>query len=708
MNPMYNSSGRWRRVLVPEALFTAGVYVLLLALFAVLRLLLLWRNASMAQQIPAELLTKSFWVGLRFDLAVSSYLLIPFFLLLLVLRGRKRVWLLAGLAAVVGGVIFSSLAEIEFYRELEFRFNTVVFEYLNHPRIVAGMAWEGYPVLRYLLVWSALLSLFAGACSWLYRRILLPAPPAKGASAILARTMGVTLMLAMMVFASRGGFTHEPLRWGDAFFSEEPFANDLALNGIFTMGRSVLEKASGRDKVWTGTLAADEARRLTRQMLLLPHETDLSSADHPILRRESRPADAAPLLRRDPTRPMNVVVILMESFAGRHTGALGAPGGITPDFDALSCQGILFERAFSNGTHTHQGVFASLASFPNLPGFEYLMKTMEAKQEFSGLPSLLNRQGYQTIFLYNGLFSWDNKEGFFRQHGMDRFIGRESYVNPTFVDPVWGVSDYDVLMRANEEFKAMAAKGPFFGAILTLSNHSPFNLPDPLPFARITAGDDLEPRLNSMRYADWALGEFFRQAQREEWFQNTLFVLTGDHGFGSPPALTEMRLDRQHVPLLFYSPALDPAAIGHRRTVASQVDIGASVLGLLGLEVPHQAWGRNLFDPGLADEGFAVVKPSGGDDLVALIEGDYVLIREPKGNTLLYRCDFGFPPRVDLLPKEREAERREAMLKRMQAYVETGLLSLRDRKLGVPEEMKKIGRITPKAFRPYNPPETTL
>jgi phosphoglycerol transferase MdoB-like AlkP superfamily enzyme len=123
---------------VPEALFTVGVYALLLALFAVLRLLLLWRNAHMAKQIPAGLLVQSFWVGLRFDLAVSSYLLIPFFLLLLVLRGRQRVRLLAGLSAVVGGVIFLSLAEIEFYRELEFRFNTVAFEYLNHPRIVAG------------------------------------------------------------------------------------------------------------------------------------------------------------------------------------------------------------------------------------------------------------------------------------------------------------------------------------------------------------------------------------------------------------------------------------------------------------------------------------------------------------------------------------------------------------------------------------------
>jgi len=70
--------------------------------------------------------------------------------------------------------------------------------------------------------------------------------------------------------------------------------------------------------------------------------------------------------------------------------------------------------------------------------------------------------------------------------------------------------------------------------------------------------------------------------------------------------------------------------------------------------------------------------------LVALIEGEYVLVREPKGNPLLYRCDFGFPPQVELLGRGAEAERRAAMLKRMQAYVETGLLALRGRRLGVP------------------------
>jgi hypothetical protein len=220
---MNTSPIRRCRLLAPEILFTSGIYIVLLALFSILRLLLLWRNSGMVRDISPELLINSFGVGLRFDLAVGSYLLLPLFLLLPALRGRGRVWLLRGFSALVGAVMLLGLVEIEFYRELEFRFNTVVFEYLNHPRIVAGMAWDGYPVLRYMLVWTGLTALFACACYGLYRRILLPSSPVKGAPAVLARATGLMLMLTLMIFGSRGGFAHEPLRWGDAFFSEEPW-----------------------------------------------------------------------------------------------------------------------------------------------------------------------------------------------------------------------------------------------------------------------------------------------------------------------------------------------------------------------------------------------------------------------------------------------------------------------------------------------------
>ncbi len=662
-----------KRVLLPEIRFVAGIYLLLLIVFGVLRGLLLMRNSLHATGIEQLTLAKSFLVGMRFDLAISSYLLIPFYLCLILSPFRWRKALMSGFCALIGLFIISGLAEIEFYRELEMRFNTLVFEYMSHPKIVAGMVWEGYPIFRYLLVWALLFVFFSAGMRWLSNKVGLQTR-GSGPSAWFSRTVLSVVFVAVMIIGARGGLASTPLRWGDAFFSEDAFANNLALNGVYTLGRSALEKITGGQQFWLKAMPRDEALQTTKSMLFLPHEKDLSSPEYPLLRQEAN-------ISVGEQQPVNVVVILIEGFSGRHVGALGAPFSLTPDFDALSREGLLFDHVFSNGTHTHQGVFASLAGFPNLPGFEYLMKTMEANQGFSGITSVLEPLGYGTVFLYNGLFSWDNKEGFFRQHGIHRFIGRHEYVNPTFVDPVWGVSDYDVFMRANDEFRDLAEKGPFFGAILTLTNHSPFNLPDPLPFEKILTGNSFEGRANSMRYADWALGEFFKKARNEKYFENTLFVVTGDHGFGTAPAITGMQLDRFHVPLLFYSPKLLSLRGERRSMIASQVDIGPTILGLLGSNRPHQAWGRNLLSVAPGDQGFAMIKPSGGKEEVALIEGDLLLMRAPKGKAVLYKYSLDFPPVSERIE---DPQKVKEMDHRLKAYVETGLLNLKERRVGLP------------------------
>jgi phosphoglycerol transferase MdoB-like AlkP superfamily enzyme len=645
--------------------------------------MLLAGNWQFASTTPHFTLAQSFWVGFRFDLAVSAYLLIPLLVVLFLWRGPKRYWPVLIFCVLAGAIIFGGIAEIEFYREFESRFNALVFEYLSHPKIVAGMIWAGYPVLRYSLLWLAVTVFFLILVAALYRRyIKRPDAPDRQRRGI-AETAWAVCALALLVFAARGGFTGEPLRWGDAFFSNSTFANHLALNGTFTLGRSAWDKIYGKQKSWVRSMPEEAAVAEVRRMLFLPNEIDLSREGYPLLRSEAPPF--APRLPKTTVSqaPVNVVLILQESLSSRFVGALGAPYGVTPDFDRLAEQGVLFERAFSNGTHTHQGVFASLTSFPNLPGYEYLMKMMEANQDFSSLPGFLQQRGYQTVFLYNGLFSWDNKEGFFRQHGISRFIGSKDYENPTFIDPVWGVSDYDVYMRANQEFKRMARQGPFFAVILTLTNHSPFNLPDPLPFEPFSGKKS--GRLNGLRYADWAMGEFFKKAADEAYFSNTLFVITGDHGFSTAPMVTPMLLSRFSVPLLFYSPSLLGTEPRRFETVASQVDIVPSVLGLLGDDTPHQCWGRNLFAVSQGDPGFAVIKPSGGEDEAAIIEGDHILIKYPDKRSELYRFSLQIPFDVSPDVYLEEPERAADLENRLRAYVQTGILLLRRRSVGTPQ-----------------------
>jgi hypothetical protein len=115
------------------------------------------------------------------------------------------------------------------------------------------------------------------------------------------------------------------------------------------------------------------------------------------------------------------------------------------------------------------------------------------------------------------------------------------------------------------------------------------------------------------------------------------------------------------------------------------VDIGPSILGLLNVDTAHQGWGRNLFDRGLMDDGFAVIK-AGGENRVGLVKGEYLLIDLPGEEPYLSRYGLGFPPEYSLVPSYREPRRRGIMSRMLRGYVEAGLLALRGRKLGIPKK----------------------
>jgi phosphoglycerol transferase MdoB-like AlkP superfamily enzyme len=370
----------------------------------------------------------------------------------------------------------------------------------------------------------------------------------------------------------------------------------------------------------------------------------------------------------------------MESLAGHAVGALGAGGNITPEFDKLAGEGLLFSRFFSNGTHTHQGMFASMGCFPNLPGFEYLMQTPEGGNWFSGLPQLLSARQFDNLYVYNGDFAWDNQYGFFGRQGIRNFIGRNEFVNPLVSDPTWGVSDQDMFERAAEELAKKGAGGkPFYAVLQTLSNHTPYPLPAKLPVEPVTGRGALDQHLTAMRYADWALGRFFEKARKAPYFKETLFVIVGDHGFANEGQLTEMNLARFNVPLLLIAPGIREKFGAMRQTVGSQVDIVPTIMGRLGGSVRHQCWGRDLLNLPAGDPGYAVVKPSGGEQVVAIFAGNKLLVQaksvEPKVYSYLLGSDWS-ASLVEHAPEEAD------MKHRLEAYLQTATRSLLENTAG--------------------------
>jgi phosphoglycerol transferase MdoB-like AlkP superfamily enzyme len=618
------------------------------------------------------------WHGIPFDMAIATWLVTPF-ALWWIWRPKPKpaeritAFAIFGLTSLLG--IFMLIAEVEFFKEFQMRLGPLAFEYFStneeHNAIIAEMVWNGYPVVHWTLACLAIAALFI----WFNRRLF--SIPRMAHSAAI-RGASTFLLLALGVILIRGGFRGAPLRWGDAYFSENTYANQMSFNGLWAALDALRHSSKDltESKEWKEHLTLEEAIRISRETVLLPGETLIEPEKFPLLR-TSPPNNA--LVRP----PKNVVLVIMESFTARYNDALGAGFGATPNFAELARDGVLFDRAFSASTHTAPGVFATLCSFPILPDAGYVMKTMLGQQQFRSLPQVFAESGRETLFLYNGLFSWDNKEGFFRHQGMQRFIGCEDYIDPTFVDPAWGVCDHDVFNRAIGEFNAFSnKKQPFFSVVLTLSNHSPFNLPVVPGLKPLNFDGQQGDRLRGVQYADWAVGNFMDQAKQQPWFDETLFVFVGDHGFAVPPTLTDINLQHMHVPLLFYAPKLFAGKPEVKHQVASHLDILPTLVGLTGIQVPHQSFGRDLFRLPDGDQGQAMVKRS-SEPMLGWIEGDEIYVGSVVSPTGFHRFDLGFPSSAseDLTPKRPDDAKRFA--RKLDAMVITGLHAL-ERRLAAP------------------------
>ncbi|MDN7141111.1 LTA synthase family protein [Pseudomonas sp. JQ170] len=656
--------------------------LVIMLMLSLVRLALLIYNSDMIGDTPMSTVAEGFLNGLRFDLRVVVYLSIPLLLAVLsaramAARGLFRAWL----TITSSIVMFLGLMELDFYREFHQRLNGLVFQYVKEdPKTVLSMLWYGFPVVRYLLAWifgTWLLSLVFKGIDRLTRPRGTYENNVAGSRSVApwyVRGVVFFMILLVAVIAARGTLRQgPPMRWGDAFTTDSNFVNQLGLNGTLTLIDAAKSRfGEDRANIWKSTIEQGQATQAVRDMLLTDNDK-LVDADSAAVRRDFTPP-------ADNTLPIkNVVVILMESFAGHSVGALGSPNNITPYFDKLAKEGLLFDRFFSNGTHTHQGMFATMACYPNLPGFEYLMQTPEGGHKLSGLPALLSARDYDDVYVYNGDFAWDNQSGFFGNQGMTTFIGRNDFVNPVFSDPTWGVSDQDMFDRGAEELAKNYGKKPFYALLQTLSNHTPYALPKDLPVEPVTGQGRLDQHLTAMRYSDWALGQFFEKARKEPYFKETLFVIVGDHGFGNHQQVTELDLGRFNVPLLLIAPGIQEKFGAVNHTVGTQIDIVPTIMGRLGGETRHQCWGRDLLNLPAGDEGFGMIKPSGSEQIVGLIKGDRILIESKDMSPRMYRYQLGANFKAELI----ESPDQKDLTHKLESFIQTATKSLMDNTAGV-------------------------
>ncbi len=303
-----------------------------------------------------------------------------------------------------------------------------------------------------------------------------------------------------------------------------------------------------------------------------------------------------------PPRNYNIVIILEESLGDNFVASQGG-WPLTPNLDKLRQQGWYFDNMLAAGHRSIRGIEAVTASMPPSP-LQSIVDLPFASDPYATIFAICEMANYATSFIYGGESHFDNMRGYFLNNGMKKVIEQKDYQNPSFVAS-WGVSDEDLFMRANEEFKQRYSQGePFCSVVFSSSFHDPFDIPAgkvdlegiDLESLRQNAKDDYEvspQRLLAAKYADYALGRFFEVAKKEDYFKDTIFLVIADHesrvsGAGAFP------FSDFTIPAVILAPNVGPY-IDQR--VVSQVDMGMTLLSLAGFsgEVPNV--GQNLLQP---------------------------------------------------------------------------------------------------------------
>ncbi len=555
----------------------------------------------------------AFLLGSAFDLLTALLCSIPIILWLTVVPQRffeswpHRVLVMVSAWFGLFFAAFVMAAEWVFWHELSVRFNFVAVDYLVYTNEVVGNVWQSYPLPAIL---SGLTLLATGAW-WLLRRTGW-IDAWLGSKTSLSRRLVVAPILLVAPLVAVALISQADIPELDNNNNRE-----IAKNGVFSFFAAFRSMELDYGAFYRTT---DERRALLRARRLTGSEDGDFRSGNPrdFVHRVENPG---------PVRPFNVVQLTVESLSIHFLGAFTDPRGLTPNIDAVAEDGLLFARCFATGTRTTRGMEALTLSIPPTPGRSIIHRS--GNSGLFTLGSVLRDHGYETAFLYGGYSYFDNMQAYFSSNGY-RVVDRNS-VEPDDVThaTAWGACDEDLYRWTIREADRVHATGsPFHFFVMTTSNHRPYTYPDGR--IDIPSGTGRE---GAVKYSDFAIGEFFRDARTKPWFDNTLFVIVADHT-ASSAGKDELEVKRYRVPLILYAPALiEPGTV---LTQCSQIDVPPTVLALLGMSYDSLFFGRNILGM-KAKEGRAFV---GNYQKLGQLRQKKVAVLRPDGSHSFYGCDL--------------------------------------------------------------------
>jgi len=539
-------------------------------LYTVCRILFYSFNMGLFPDVNVGLFTIMLLGGLRFDLSAILYFNLLFILLQLIPfkfrhlpKYQKGLDYLFYFTNAIGLAL--NCIDIIYYRFTQRRTTLLVFDEFRNEQNYLQLAKHFFLDYFYiLLIWIVLVALMV----WLSRKLKVGAPKWSGIKYYTSGTIILAVFVGLTVIGLRSGLPPKqdfPLAPSDAGqYTLHP--NDVAIvqNTPFCMLRTVQNTVYKRQNYF--------------------QEEELNAIYSPIHRPDSV----------GEFKKMNVVLIIVESLGKETLGFYnpqldnGTYKGYTPFLDSLAEHSLVFMNSFANSRISIEGTPAVAASIPSLQ--ESFTQSFYANNKINSLASCLSEKNYESVFAHAAPNGSLGLNAFAVMAGIKKYIGKNEYNNDADFDGVWGIWDHKFLPFFARECTRL--QQPFIATLFTTSSHHPYKIPAELSnnFAEGTL-----PIFRSIRYTDYSLRKLFSEASHQPWYDNTIFVITGDHTCSRYHDVYKTSLGAFGVPLIFYTPGKQlPARKDYG--VAQQIDIMPTILNFLGYDKPYFAFGKDLLD----------------------------------------------------------------------------------------------------------------
>lgn len=552
--------------------------------FFINRLFFIFYQMPIGNKIKSNTdIIKAFYKGYQLDLSVGAmFILLPLLFFILFYIVRKGVFKSISLSIILLLLIVYvsvSLGDAGLYKEWNAKINMQALEHFKNPG-------EVFKTLSTKLVLLFLLLL--GAIVWpfyfLYRKKI-HANMIFGKPEVLKKRILYGILFFMVsttvgVFTIRGGVDNMPINQSIAYFSNDPMANDIAVNPFYNLLQDIDIKSKLPDTSVYKLTSNEEAKKNIIADYTVAKDTTIS------ILKTSRP---------------NIVYIFLEGWSADNISVLGGIEGCTPQFNKLCDEGLLFSKAYGDAYVSDQGIVAGLSAYPSA----HRMAIANQPTKIHNLPCIsehLIPLGYSTSFLFGGELVYGNLRGYLLEKKFAEL--KEVYDLRQYPEGKLGVHDEytykELLQMLNKK------QGPFLQGYFTTSTHMPYDY-IPADDWQSTKEDPEKAYTESVHYSDIQMGRFFTEAKKQPWYDNTIFVIVADHSHNSIKQWDLMSAMRQHIPLLFTGGALKEEWRGKRwEKIVSQLDIVSTLLHQMNIDSRAYPWSRNMMNPYTPSSAFYV------------------------------------------------------------------------------------------------------